>query len=667
MNCKSDGIFCSGNSRFGRYSGLFFLFCALSFFYGSPAVSADEGPAGTVYQENSLTASDTPEEPEKPLTYTPPTSRIPDKPPSMEPRVPLPQRVRAPQKPVAVQVAPRPVPSEMETGPTTDSELEAPRQQVEMTKPPQLEEEAPARKVLPPPPAPETERPKTVRPAPRPSRSAMPPPAMPAANLFAEEFFMPPDLRLKYETTEVDGFVFLQTPNMQRNTNYSIVTGFGENVIKSRYVPGLKTPKDLQKWIDGNLDSVEFEGAEIRRLKFPSEEGEDKLLYWVGHQAYESADEARSQIALVKSVAESQGHDFGAMVSEASRALRLPDKPEPVEIKTDAQFRKEEAVALKWMDQLDLGERLFGPFQGVAPGEPVLWQSFGETTWRNTNLESKHFNQMVGFWTNRLVFKGIRFPINTLNPYLEITNTVEAVSEDFKSNMKLFAGLEWRPLERNAFLFNYRPWSIPLLIWMRNYRFYVQYGDRKNLKGEIANSDNHDLNWGVQIFYEWGIDLPALTEGGKPDNIPDFLRKYSWGEYFGNYRWEMTNFGSEDDFDAFIFNSSIILGVHLPGIPLPPNPINDEFALMPYMRFEHVSNTEFSAPFQNRYFVAAGIRWMPFRNYRYKESEWLSKFKIFAEYVGIGKVQHVKEHDGEAPHAVREDFRIGISISSRRF
>ncbi len=87
---------------------------------------------------------------------------------------------------------------------------------------------------------------------------------------------------------------------------------------------------------------------------------------------------------------------------------------------------------------------------------------------------------------------------------------------------------------------------------------------------------------------------------------------------------------------------------------------------MPYMKFEHVNNTQFSFPYQNRYFVSAGVRVMPFRNYRWKESEWLSKTKVFAEFVGVGKTQIVKHEDG-AEEPFRTDFRVGVNISSRRF
>jgi hypothetical protein len=313
-----------------------------------------------------------------------------------------------------------------------------------------------------------------------------------------------------------------------------------------------------------------------------------------------------------------------------------------------------------------LGEKLYGPLQGEPQGEPIVWQSFGETTWRQTNLAAKNFADQVGYYTNRVVMKGIRAPLNTIDPFLESTVALETNGLDFASHMDLSAGLEWRPFAYNEWLLNYMPWGIPLLQWIRNYRVYVQYMDRKNLKNEFNQaSRDYDLLAGAQIFYEWGVDPPPVGQSA-PSTIPQYLAHYIWGEYFGNYRFEMTNFGTEEDFDAFLWNSSIILGIKLPGVPLPANPFLDEFVLMPYMRFEHVNNTEFSFPYQNRYFVAAGMRWMPFNNYRFKENEWLAKTKLFAEYVGVGGVQNAKQ-DGEAADAINWDLRFGVSISQKRF
>ena len=169
----------------------------------------------------------------------------------------------------------------------------------------------------------------------------------------------------------------------------------------------------------------------------------------------------------------------------------------------------------------------------------------------------------------------------------------------------------------------------------------------------------------MTIFHEWGVDLPSVTER-KSTTIPDYLRNYTWGEYFGSYTFQRTNFSSEKKFDAFIFNSSLTLGITLPSIPVPNNPFISDLTFMPYMRFEHVNNTQHSFPHQNYYFVAAGMRWMPFRNYRFKENEWLYKMKVFGEFVGVGKVRNWKQDD-EVPNAVDYDWRIGINWSSKRF
>lgn len=486
----------------------------------------------------------------------------------------------------------------------------------------------------------------------------------PVKNLFAENFYMPVDQRLKHRVVEVKDMIFIETPGSGGQLDYALVTDFGGSVIQTQQVKGLHDTKEVKDWMKTAVSETEFDGVKVKKVDLAFEGQPARTLYLVGHRSFAAQDEAAAEVALTRTMIESTQGNFDEMVKEAQRYVAVEEQ-QPVQIATEADFEKQERVVLKMLDALDIGEKPFGPFQGNVVGQNIIWQSFGETTWRNTNLSDHDFNEQVGFWTNRFVFKGIKAPLNTIDPFVEATVALESDGVDFKDTMKLYAGLEWRPLENNPWLYNFRPWSLPLLEWVRNYRFYVMYGDRKPLKDEIETSADHDIIYGVQIFYEWGIDLPSASEGRR-ETIPDYLREYVWGEYFGNYRFEATNFGSEEDFDAWILNSSVILGIRLPGIPLPENPINDELVLMPYVHFEHVNNTRFAFPFQNQYFVGVGVRWMPFRTYRFKENEWLSKVKVFGEYVGVGQAQHFKQ-DGEAPNAVRTDWRIGVNISSRRF
>jgi len=315
---------------------------------------------------------------------------------------------------------------------------------------------------------------------------------------------------------------------------------------------------------------------------------------------------------------------------------------------------------------MDLGEQLWGPFHGDPAGEPITWQSFGETSWRKTNLEDNKFNSQIGYWANIIVFRGIRFPLNTLDPFLESNVSMEAVSEDFKSKADFFAGVEYRPFARNHWLANYRPFgNIKLLEFMRNYRFYAKYGNRKNIKDEISAHD-WDLQTGVQVFYEFGVELPSLSQPA-PENFTEYLQEFVWGEYFADYHWAKTDFSLDKYSHAWTFGNSLHLGIKLPGIPLPDNPINNEIVLMPYLHLDSSVNSTHAFHFQNTYYLSAGVRWMPFRTWRHKENEWLSKIKIFGEWLAIGKAQSVKQDSSENQDFVRNDLRFGVSFASRRY
>ena len=362
---------------------------------------------------------------------------------------------------------------------------------------------------------------------------------------------------------------------------------------------------------------------------------------------------------------EAQGGDLKKMVREAQNLFQIPEEEQALEIQAKANFQKEEELMVKMMQKMEFGDKLFGPFEGVASGEPMVWRSFGETMWRKTNLEADTYSQQVGYWTNQFVFQGLKFPLNTVNPFIEATTNFDSSGFDYKSNMLIWTGLEWRPFARNPAVYNFRPWGIPLLQWVRNYRLYLQYGNRYNLKDKITGAPNYDFRAGVDIFYEWGVDLPPIDQA-PPATIPEYIQDYVWGEYYGNYYYDTTGFAAEDDYNAWTLNSSVILGIKTPAIPLPSNPLLEELVFMPYLRFEHVNNTEFSYFYSNHYFMAAGLRWMPFRSYRFKDNEWLAKVKIFGEFIGMGDVQYAKEPSSHPGH-INHDLIFGIKFSEKRY
>jgi hypothetical protein len=483
--------------------------------------------------------------------------------------------------------------------------------------------------------------------------------------LFRDQFYLSPSQKIRHNIFQADDFLVVERANPELNSRVAVVSGFAPQALRTRSLKGIQTVEEAKAWIEKHKKERPFDGVTIFELPLPIAGGRVQPVYWVGNKSFDSFDKAAAEVAMVRTLVESQGGDFSKALSAAEEFAEPEPVPTVEEVRARAQFQKEEEIMLRWIDQMNIGEDLFGPFQGVPAGEPILYQSFGEGDYRSTNLAQRKWHSFVAHWTNRIVFKGIKFPLNTLDPFVETTTALEATGLDGGSHLDLSVGVEWRPLQRNAFFENFNIEGIQLLKWVRNYRFYAQYFVRKNLKDEIAFSREDDFRTGVDIFYEWGIELP---QPGQPRSkgIAGILQDYIWGEYFGNYGFRHTNFSTEENYDALLFETDILLGFKTPGIPLPQNPINDELVLMPYFRFSWSVNDELSNPFDNKAAVSVGVRWMPFRDYRFQNNEWLFKTKFFAEYRAIGKVRFLKQNQDNRP-LPDEDWVLGVNISLRRF
>lgn len=495
----------------------------------------------------------------------------------------------------------------------------------------------------------------------------------PEANfLFRDSFYAPPKLKLRYDIYEANGFLLVRESKRGSNTEFAVVTGFQDPVLESRVLKNIRTVDDAKVFLEKNTRKIIFERIPIRELPLISKDGTPSPRFFVGQRAFHSLEQAKAKIIEAKTAIETGGGNFDRSLELVSEFF--PEEPAPTPQAVHANYLAEEELALKILDWLDVGEENYGPMTlvpghliGVGSGEPILWQSFGETSFRWTNLDRGGFNDQVGYWTNRLVFKGIRFIGEpTIDPYVEVTAAAETQGSNFQDHLDLTAGLEYRPFSRVNYLENFNLQGLRLLKFMRNYRFYVQYMERKNLTDEITGSRDTDLWAGVDIFYEWGIDLPLPWVIPERNEITDWISDYVWGEYFGNYVYKRTDFSSIDGYHAWVYNSSLIIGVKWPTIPLPANPINDEITLMPYVRLEHTTVPRRSERADlNRIFVAAGVRWMPFRSYQFEHNEWLFKTKLFAEYVGIGGTHHPGgAHPADVPNT---DWRVGLNVSFKRY
>ena len=490
-------------------------------------------------------------------------------------------------------------------------------------------------------------------------------PAEPPSNfLFRDQFYLSPAQKIRSRAVQIDDFLIVERVVPEWSSNVSIVTGFAPQALRTQALKDVQTVDQVREWTKKEKKTLTFQGVPIQRLPVSLPDGETKDFFWVGNRGFDSYDEAAAEIAMTETLVEMQGGSFQRALELAQEFVEPEPPPAGEAPKTAAQYQKEEEIALKWLDQLDVGESLWGPFHGVPAGEPILYQSFGETTWRSTNLAQRSYRSQVAYWTNRIVLKGIRFPLSTIDPYVEVTVAPEATGSEGGNQLDTVAGLEWRPLARNTFIDNFRPWGLPLLEFVKNYRFVVEYYDRRNLKDEIANIDDFDFRFGIDIFYEWGIELNPVDREPRKGFV-GWVENHVWGEYFGDYTWRDTNFTAEENFDAWILDTSLIVGLKFQLMKLPRNPVNERLEAMPYLRFGLIYNTQLANPADNRLFVAVGIRWMPFRDYRFANNEWLFKTKFFAEWLGIGKVQNFHVDDTR-PHP-DEDWRIGVAWSLRRF
>ena len=495
----------------------------------------------------------------------------------------------------------------------------------------------------------------------------------PAVNyLFRDTFYAAPPLKLKYDVYESGGFLLVRESKRGSNAELAVVTGFQDPILESRVLKNIRRVEDASAFLEKNMRKIFFERVPIRELPLISKDGALAPRYWIGQRAFGSLEEAKARIIEVKAAIETNGGNFDRSLELVTEFF--PEEPVPTPEAVHANYLAEEELALKILDWLDIGETGYsamslvpGHLRGVASGEPILWQSFGETTFRWTNLDRAGFNDQVGYVTNRLVFRGLRFIGEpTIDPYVEVTPTLESQGANHAKNLDLIAGLEYRPFGRIDFLENFNFEGLHFLKFARNYRFYVQYMERKNLTDEIAGSPDTDLRAGVDVFYEWGVDLDLPWVIHERHDIVDYIHDFFWGEYYGNYNWRDTNFSSVDGYHAWVYNSTVMFGIKWPSIPLPDNPINPELLLMPYVRLEHITVPRRSdLSFDNRIFVAAGIRWMPFRSYQFEHNEWLFKTKLFAEYVGIGGVHHP---GGASPDDVpNRDWRVGVNVSFKRY
>lgn len=481
----------------------------------------------------------------------------------------------------------------------------------------------------------------------------------PALVLFRDGYYVGEDAKFKYDLMEYRDFLIQSTTNDAWNSAVAVVTKFDKNLLQSKLLRNVRTMEEAEAYIDSHMKLHPYKGLEIPELQFELADGKTMSRFWVGQKSYDSLEAAQKTLDGFSKDVEKAGINFDFFVTEL-RENGVPfEEPEELILTEEEGMGEgarniEETVAMYVWEKADLGR-----FSGKEADEPwFLWQSVAETSWRSSNFTYSGYKSLVGYFANRVRVRGLAMPFgSSVDPYIEGILAFTSNGVDYNNTLDGRFGVEYRPF-RGMKLFA-KHWYTS---WIQNLRGHIDYANRFATKDPILYSPDHDWAAGVDVFKEWGIDIP---EEGKPDLF--------WGEYYGDYAFHRTNFsyiGYENKYNSFVANTRVLGGVKFPNIPLPDNPVNNYFTFMPYMGWEWINNNHLGGLFfENKYTVFAGVRWMPFRNKKFERHEWIYKMKLFFEYDGIGSVQYTKSSPAETEpsHKIRDDFRIGVNISSNRF
>ncbi|MBI3266823.1 MAG: hypothetical protein HYZ67_07205 [Chlamydiae bacterium] len=467
-------------------------------------------------------------------------------------------------------------------------------------------------------------------------------------------------LQQKCGVESYQGFLFLENLEEGWNSNYAIVSNFEGASIESQVLWGTENFNAVKTLIDQNLKTFLYQDVQIRELVIPVKNSEKISLFWVGQKAYPTQEEAQKAVdrALAEGVSPKEMVEHEEEVPEIAPQSAIPSETQSTSTEgldqakiSQGQIPSAEATPYP----LHVDEKIK---QVAIPGTEVepeqdrfYWQTFGEFTWRRTNLDAPnkdnpdYFNDVVGFHSLRLIMRGMRFYEGgpTLDPYVEATFSMATNDTPFENKLVAVAGVEYRLLDNIAVL-KQNPW----LEWLTSLRLFGQYMDLSHLRQTDTAATTYDARAGMGLYKDWGWDKPFDQEEREP------FYHYLWGELFMENAWKKTDFNRED-YNSMTWSDVAWFGLKFPWIgDIPP--------LMPYAKVEFTaSQRDFF--FQNRVFFGYGLRYMPFHTSRFKGSEWLYNFKIFAEY------DDIESYFKDEPPDDRPDwdFRVGVKIDINRF
>ncbi len=124
-----------------------------------------------------------------------------------------------------------------------------------------------------------------------------------------------------------------------------------------------------------------------------------------------------------------------------------------------------------------------------------------------------------------------------------------------------------------------------------------------------------------------------------------------WAEVWSGLFWQSAN-EFDKDYNTLILGNAVRLGFREPNAGIAST-------LTPYLAMESSLTENGEYYWENRLLLGGGIRFAPLLYEKKDESNWLTRFVVYAEYLGVVAYYH-----DSAPSSVPDyDFRVGINLS----
>jgi len=260
--------------------------------------------------------------------------------------------------------------------------------------------------------------------------------------------------------------------------------------------------------------------------------------------------------------------------------------------------------------------------KGVHIGKDFAFLTFGDWSYRQTNIFQEDYNYTGGWSYARLAWRNKVVPLG-----IYVLGVIVNSNSDktWENNYVFGVGIEKYVFEDIDSVSGFP----------KNIRYYFEYLRIGYTKEKIADwVPSYDIRFGIDVYKDYGIGS-------------DKINRLFWAEIWGNLGWQKTNFYIEN-YNSIVVGLNVKAGLRLPR--------NSPFALMPYgvADISWVGRHNFF--WQNRGLFGIGLRIMPFAK---AQSELLNRLKIFAEY--FFTVQYIK--DKPVVDIPGYDFRVGVIYS----